>query len=185
MVKVVQREVKKLLPLPAKQHHRWTFLYAQLGIGTHEESRIPNMRPYSHYACGVVSCCVVCASLAFLISLESSLTPATPCDEAVLRERVKVDWFQNIWRWISNSRQCSAPPSLLFDCGQVKAGFRLGIRGGSESKVEGLHDNDMCNSSLSTTKRCRFLFTSYTLVFPSEWPCRARIPCIMSAPDQL
>jgi len=91
MVKVVQCEVKKLLLLPAKQHHRWTSLCAQLGIGTYEESRIPNMRPYFHYARVVVSCCVVCASLAFLISLESSLTSATPCDEAVLPERVKVD----------------------------------------------------------------------------------------------
>jgi hypothetical protein len=115
MVKVVQCEVKNPLPLSAKQHHRWTSLCAQLGIGLHGESRIPNMRPYSHYACGVVSCCLVSASLAFFISLELRSASVIPCDKAVLPERVKVDWFQNIWRWVSNSRQGSAPPSSLCD----------------------------------------------------------------------
>jgi hypothetical protein len=105
------------------------------------------MRPCSHYACGVVSCCLVSASLAFLISLESRPASAIPCDEVVLPGCVKVDWFQNAWRWGSNSRRGSAPPSLLFDCGQVQAGVSFAIHGGSESQVRTWHGNDVCNSS--------------------------------------
>jgi hypothetical protein len=94
MIKVVQCKVEKPLPLPTERYHRWA---SQLGIETHEEPRIPNMHPYSHYACGVVSCCLVSASLAFLISLESSPASATPYGEAVFRECVALDLFQNMW----------------------------------------------------------------------------------------
>ena len=110
------------------------------------------MRPCSRYACGVVSCCFVSASLASLISLKSRPASAIPCDEAVLPERTKVDLFQNAWRWVSNSRQFCAPPSLLVNCEQVQTGFSLEMHGGSESQVKTLHGNDMCNSSLSTAQ---------------------------------
>jgi hypothetical protein len=110
------------------------------------------MRPCPRYACSVISCCLVSASLAFLISLESRSASAIPCDQAVLPERIKVDWFQNAWRSVSNSRQVSAPSSLLVDCEQVQAGFSLEMHGGSESQGKTLHGNDMCNSSLSTAK---------------------------------
>ena len=110
------------------------------------------MRPYSHYTCGAVSCCLVYASLAITISLESRSASAIPCDEAVLPERTKVDLFQNAWRWVSNSRQFCAPPSLLVNCEQVQTGFSLEMHGGSESQVKTLHGNDMCNSSLSTAQ---------------------------------
>ena len=110
------------------------------------------MRPYSHYMCGAVSYCLVYASLAITISLESRSASAIPCDEAVLPERTKVDLFQNAWRWVSNSRQFCAPPSLLVNCEQVQTGFSLEMHGGSESQVKTLHGNDMCNSSLSTAQ---------------------------------
>jgi hypothetical protein len=62
-------------------------LYAELtyiSIELFEKPRIPIIRPYPHYACGVLSCCLVPASLAFFISLESSPASAIPCNEAVL-----------------------------------------------------------------------------------------------------
>jgi hypothetical protein len=54
-----------------------------------------------------------------------------PYDEAVFPERVKLDWFQNIWRWIGNSRQGSAPPNLLCNYEQVQASVSHVMRGES------------------------------------------------------
>ena len=139
-----------LLSLLAQQDHRWLYLYDELtyiNIETFAEPQIPCMRPYSRHACGVVSCCLICASPASVFFFRARRRFSYTLDEAMLLESIRLDWFHNVRRLVGNSRRGSAPSELSCDLCKITGGHQSYNACLGWTSRQKRHESGVCNSN--------------------------------------
>jgi hypothetical protein len=115
---------------------------------------------------------------------------AIPCDEAMLLESIKLDWFHNVRRLVGNSRRGSAPSELSCDLCKITGGHQSYNACLGWTSRQKRHESGVCNSSHCLPPNAAALSSSPVLgsscsnghvesAYPV--PCRCGLSCSVPA----